>query len=515
MRWIIIYLLLTASLFADLQYLAESTGPDLNGNSQGFETVNNNYSQNYQRSGQQLDDSLDENVPIGFAFPFNGSTYTQIIISSNGALYFRSSGAFNNNTERSVAAHYNNVHLNTNSGSNYAMDNALFPYWDDLNPNQGGSIKYGTIGSGSGQHFVVSWENVPHYNNSGAYSFQVALYKDGTIIYRYDRNSDADGSSATIGAKENSSHYHEYSYNTSINQDNDLVYRPYRHLSHIVPSCVTPTLKIGMSTYNTNGYGSYPKDPYEYQALIQNYATNTKLFGSGYQDNIDGSGNPYGSNDDYLSIFKGYLYAPDTGIYKVGVDGDDAVEVYIDDLLITGWYGGHGRHNHEEYAINTYIQAGWHKISYHHQERGGGDNYYLYWQRPGGNMEKVPASRFYHCGPIVTKTSCIINDPVNASSNPKRIPGGIIRYAVEVDNTHFDAVKMDNVLTTDSLDSHFDTNTISNLKIDGSHACDCLNPTSTGANGSNGGVSGNEVKLDYDNVDANTTECGYFEVQIK
>ena len=34
----------------------------------------------------------------------------------------------------------------------------------------------------------------------------------------------------------------------------------------------------------------------------------------------------------------------------------------------------------------------------------------------------------------VTKTSCVVSDPVNNTTNPKRIPGAIIRYMFDIDN---------------------------------------------------------------------------------
>jgi len=349
----------------------------LSGSTNGFENVSTAFHSDYHRSSGVYDDALDEHVSIGFSFPFNGSSYSEVIISSNGILYFRPSGAFANDNERSVAADYRNRQLNSSS----TPDNAIAPYWDDLYPSASGTsktIKYGTVGSGEGEHFVVYWNKVPRYGNSNTeYTFQIVLYKDGTIKFRYKDNSnnDTDGSSATIGIKEDSSHYEENTYNTSnINKGNDIVYRPYRHLNPITPACAAPVPKIGMTTYDTSGYGTYPKDQYEFKTLLQDYATDSKYIGSGFQDNIDGAGNPYGSDDDYLSVFSGYLYMPDTGVYQFGVDGDDAVDVYIDDRLVTGWYGGHGRHNHAEYAIEADVQSGWHKVEFHQQERGGGDN---------------------------------------------------------------------------------------------------------------------------------------------
>jgi uncharacterized repeat protein (TIGR01451 family) len=263
-----------------------------------------------------------------------------------------------------------------------------------------------------------------------------------------------------------------------------------------------------MQTFDQNS--AHPTDEYEFITLRQN---NTNALGSGYQDQINGSGNPYGNNDYYWSKFSGYIYLPDTGVYQFGVDGDDAVEVYLDDHLITGWYGGHGRHNHEEYAINVDVQAGWHKIRFHQEERSGGDNYYLYWKRPGGNMEIVPSSQFFHCLPNLNKNSCVISDPVNGTMKPKRIPGATIRYALQIDNSTENV--MNNVIVEDDLDSNFDITTIRNLQIQ-SGTCDCTGVVSASNNGANGTADGvNPVKLDFDTVNAGSKECGYFEVDIK
>ncbi len=113
----------------------------------------------------------------------------------------------------------------------------------------------------------------------------------------------------------------------------------------------------------------------------------------------------------------------------------------------------------------------------------------------------------------INKTSCVIDDPVNNTSNPKRIPGATIRYAVEVENiTDFDT---DNNIVTDNVDGNFDSTTIANLRI-GDDACNCLDPGATSPNGANGTGNGtNPVKLDFGTVSANSKECGYFEVKIE
>ncbi len=287
----------------------------------------------------------------------------------------------------------------------------------------------------------------------------------------------------------------------------------------VSPDCPTPVLGIGLSVYSKGGW--HPDNAAQFQTLINTYANESHRYGSGYLDNIHtpspADNNPYHSDPDdyYLSVIRGYIYFPQTGIYKIGIDGDDAVEVYINDTLITGWHGGHGAAGHAVRIVDMQASQGWYKIAFHQEDGGGSDNYYLYWQPPSGNtMDIIPASQYFHCTPTVTKSSCVINDPVNGTTNPKRIPGSTIRYAVEVHNK--DEIVISDSIVSDTIDSaHFDTGTIANLRI-GTSPCNCLSPGTTSPNGANGTGDGvSPVKLDFEDIAAHGKECGYFEVKVK
>jgi hypothetical protein len=115
--------------------------------------------------------------------------------------------------------------------------------------------------------------------------------------------------------------------------------------------------------------------------------------------------------------------------------------------------------------------------------------------------------------PSIAKTSCVISDPVNGATHPKRIPGATIRYAIELDNPN--TATTSNNIIEDTLDSNFDTTTIRNLQIQNG-TCNCTGVASASNNGANGTANGvNPVKLDYGTVNGNSKECGYFEVDIK
>jgi hypothetical protein len=196
----------------------------------GFETVTTDFVGDWNSSTLDYDDAVDKYVDLGFTFPFNGHTYTQVNISSNGVLYFEDK----NNAE------YDNTGIpHTDAPRKHeVIVESIYPYWDDMNlgsANDGthGKIEYDTLGSAPDRHFVVSWEGVSHYSDTttytGSYSFQVVLYENGGIRFRYDSNSssDTDGTSnggATIGVQEDHNHYDQDSNNTAIDPTEDILY---------------------------------------------------------------------------------------------------------------------------------------------------------------------------------------------------------------------------------------------------------------------------------------------------
>lgn len=117
----------------------------------------------------------------------------------------------------------------------------------------------------------------------------------------------------------------------------------------------------------------------------------------------------------------------------------------------------------------------------------------------------------------IKKESCVISDPVNGTTNPKRIPDATIRYAIEISNA--DIGSASNAVVDDTLPVTFDTSTIRNLQItDG--ACDCTGVASASANPAPGTGNGiHPIKLNYEillggSVGTPTRKCGYFEVDL-
>ncbi|MEN3044672.1 MAG: nidogen-like domain-containing protein [Candidatus Hydrothermales bacterium] len=111
------------------------------------------------------DQTLQFSLP--FSFPFYGKNYNSIYICTNGFMSFTSNS--NKYTPDQIP----------NSNAPNAL---IAPFWRDLNPAAGGgSITYY---SGSDK-FVVTWDNIKNYGNTNRQSFQVVLYPNGTIEFRY------------------------------------------------------------------------------------------------------------------------------------------------------------------------------------------------------------------------------------------------------------------------------------------------------------------------------------------
>lgn len=150
----------------------------------------------------------------------------------------------------------------------------------------------------------------------------------------------------------------------------------------IVPSTVLSNLV--RTTYDiASGTGSgHPDNHTTYNTWITNYAVDSRKFGSGSMTTLEGNDqNPYGADDNYLTRVTGKITVPTTGTYKFSVDGDDAVEVIINNTVVASWYGGHGKCNCDDHNGTISLTAGTqYDIEFRHEERGGADSFVLRWE---------------------------------------------------------------------------------------------------------------------------------------
>ena len=148
---------------------------------------------------------------------------------------------------------------------------------------------------------------------------------------------------------------------------------------------------------------SHPNNTGEFAALLGKFANAGNLMGSSSstQINCASNCNPYGSDEDYITVFTGKLDVVNPGTYEFSVDGDDAVEVIIDGTVVVGWYTGHGSCGsstacRDSHKGSIMLSAGLHTIQFNHEEVSGGDNYYLYWNGPDSpsGWQIVPTTKF-------------------------------------------------------------------------------------------------------------------------
>ena len=128
-----------------------------------------------------LDDDDSRLVPLPFAFPFFGASYSQLYVNSDGNLTFTAGDSAS--SQRSL-------------GRMTAGPPRISPLFDDLNPAQtAGGVRV----MATAALVVVSWVNVPEYASVGTgalQTFQVSLYPDGRIHFSY---ANVNPTSAVVG----------------------------------------------------------------------------------------------------------------------------------------------------------------------------------------------------------------------------------------------------------------------------------------------------------------------------
>lgn len=116
-------------------------------------------------------DDCGETVSLPFTFNFLDGIYSDVWICSNGFIQF---GGANNTT-------FTNAVIPTAGIPN----NIVCPLWDDLNPLAAGDVYYQADGVSPNQTFTVSWENCTQFSLTTSESFQVVLFENGNIEFRY------------------------------------------------------------------------------------------------------------------------------------------------------------------------------------------------------------------------------------------------------------------------------------------------------------------------------------------
>lgn len=126
------------------------------------------------------------------AFRYADEVYTRLGIVSNGYLVVGGGTAAD-------------ISLANQSFPNVtAPNNVLAPFWTDLDPGAGGTVRVNVLSDGVSSWTVVEWEAVPEWSTGRRASFQVWIGVDGVqdISYTYDTIAgNGDGGLLTVGAE--------------------------------------------------------------------------------------------------------------------------------------------------------------------------------------------------------------------------------------------------------------------------------------------------------------------------
>ncbi len=136
--------------------------------------------------GTYWDDTVVNVNMGGISFPYYGTNYTSVNVSSNGNVHFGSANSS-----------YTNASIPTAS----APLGMIAPMWDDL-VTDSGTVRTQAFTSAP-RRFIVQWNGVSHISQQGVpMTFQVKLYESGLISFQYQTMTSGlytNGSSATTG----------------------------------------------------------------------------------------------------------------------------------------------------------------------------------------------------------------------------------------------------------------------------------------------------------------------------
>lgn len=114
-------------------------------------------------------------------------------------------------------------------------------------------------------------------------------------------------------------------------------------------------------------------------------AASKMKYGQGSRRQINDPENPFGPNEQYISIYKGSISCPVDGLYYFGVDSDDSSFLLINNQLVAQWPGGHNPSGQFDHAGSIELKAGIHKIAFYHVQTTGGTLARAGWKTPGSD----------------------------------------------------------------------------------------------------------------------------------
>jgi subtilisin family serine protease len=163
---------------------------------------------------------------LPFSVQFFGETYDHIAVGSNGQVWFQDD-------------YLGFVNCPIPSDTGYGVNQYAGLFWDDLNPGAAGEIYWQVLGSSPERKLVVQYQDVPHYSNTGAASFEIIFYEDSSDILMQYRDVDFGSSSynygalATVGLQRDAAFGQQYLYNQPV-LENGMAIRWYQQQPEVL-----------------------------------------------------------------------------------------------------------------------------------------------------------------------------------------------------------------------------------------------------------------------------------------
>ena len=150
------------------------------------------------------DDGISATLNLGFNFAVGSTWRTGLRVMSNGQVQF--GGTDTSGTHVALPLDGSNGKPN--------IDMVMMPLWVDLQPGAN-QVRWALQGSAPNRVFIVSWLAVPFKaNNTQTATFQVQIFEQGHIVYRYQAVAGA-GSNALVGIEVSDTDFVQYARNTA------------------------------------------------------------------------------------------------------------------------------------------------------------------------------------------------------------------------------------------------------------------------------------------------------------
>ncbi|NQT20217.1 MAG: PKD domain-containing protein, partial [Planctomycetes bacterium] len=161
---------------------------------------------------------------------------------------------------------------------------------------------------------------------------------------------------------------------------------------------------------------SKPPGPVNTWPAMKKLARSGEIQGMMFVQNIYQGHNPFGSNDSFITIYRGELVMNEDGSYRLFTASSDDSFVVIDGKLAFSWPGPHGPWDgaRGRFGANINLTKGRHTIEYYHAQVSGTPSMALGWcKKEMEEMHIVPPGWFAHTH-------------VAQVTNPRKKNGGIV-----------------------------------------------------------------------------------------